>query len=79
MNFITVGLDLAKNVFHIVCVNAHGKEIKKCMLRRKQVHQFFVQLPPCCVAMEACASSHYWGRELQALGHDVKLIPPQYL
>lgn len=79
MNVTTVGLDLAKSVFHIVCLNAYGKEIKKCMLRRKQVFQFFVQLPPCRVAMEACASSHYWGRELQALGHDVKLIPPQYV
>lgn len=79
MNIITVGLDLAKNVFHVVCFNERDKEVKKRMLRRHQVLQFFVQLPPCRVGMEACASSHYWGRELRALGHDVKLIPPQYV
>ena len=79
MNIITVGLDLAKNVFHVVCFNGHLKEVKKRMLRRHQVLQFFTQLPPCRVSMEACASSNYWGRELSALGHDVKLIPPQYV
>jgi transposase len=79
MNITTVGLDLAKNVFHVVCFNEHFKEVKKRMLRRKQVRQFFSQLPPCRIGMEACASSHYWGRELRALGHDVKLIPPQYV
>ena len=79
MNIITVGLDLAKNVFHVIGFNEHGKEVKKRMLRRKQVRQFFTQLPPCLVSMEACATAHYWGRELCALGHDVKLIPPQYV
>ncbi len=79
MNIITVGLDLAKSVFHVVCFNEQFKEVKKRMLRRNQVLQFFTQLPPCKVSMEACASSHYWGRELRALGHDVKLIPPQYV
>ena len=77
MNITTVGLDLAKNVFHVVCVDINFKEVKKRMLRRNQVRQFFVQLSQCCVAMEACGGSHYWGRELQALGHIVKLIPPQ--
>lgn len=79
MNIITVGLDLAKSVFHVVCFNEHSKEVKKRMLRRHQILQFFTQLPPCRIGMEACASSHYWGRELRALGHDVKLIPPQYV
>ncbi len=74
-----VGLDLAKSVFHVVCFNKQSKEVRKRMLRRNQVLQFFTQLPPCLVAMEACASSHYWGRELRALGHDVKLIPPQHV
>ena len=68
MNITTVGLDLAKNVFHVVCFNEHNKEVKKRMLRRNQVRQFFAQLPPCRVGMEACATSHYWGRELRALG-----------
>ncbi len=79
MNIITVGLDLAKNVFHIVCLNEHNKEVKKRMLRRNQVGQFFAQLPSCQVAMEACATSHYWGRKLILMGHDVKLIPPQHV
>ena len=79
MNITTVGLDLAKNVFHVVCFNDRNKEVKKRMLRRSQVRQFFAQLPPCKVGMEACATSHYWGRELEALGHEVKLIPPQYV
>jgi transposase len=79
MNIITVGLDLAKSVFHAVCFNEHFKEVKKRMLRRNQVLQYFTQLSPCLVGMEACASSHYWGRELRALGHEVKLIPPQYV
>ena len=79
MNITTVGLDLAKSVFHVVCLNEHNKEVRRKMLRRNQVRQFFAQLPPCKVGMEACATSHYWGRELMALGHDVKLIPPQHV
>jgi transposase len=79
MNISIVGLDLAKNVFHVVCFNEHFKEVKKRMLRRHQVLQFFTRLPSCQIGMEACASSHYWGRELRALGHSVKLIPPQYV
>lgn len=79
MNITTVGLDLAKNVFHVVCLNEHNKEVKKKMLRRNQLRQFFAQLPACTVAMEACATAHYWGRELSKLGHDVKLLPPQYV
>jgi len=79
MNITITGLDLAKSVFHVVCFNNQFKEVKKRMLRRSQVLHFFTQLPSCRVAMEACASSHYWGRELRALGHDVKLIPPQHV
>ena len=79
MNITTVGLDLAKNVFHVVCLNEHNKEVRKRMLRRNQVSQYFAQLSPCLVAMEACATSHYWGRKLTLMGHDVKLIPPQHV
>ena len=79
MNISTVGLDLAKNVFHVVCFNERKKEVKKRMLRRNQVYLFFMQLSPCRIGMEACATAHYWGRELRALGHDVKLVPPQYV
>ena len=75
----TIGLDLAKNVFHVVCTNRHGKVVRKRMLRRSQVLKYFANLPISLVGMEACASAHYWARELGALGHEVKLIPPQYV
>jgi len=75
----TIGLDLAKNVFHVVCCDEHGKVVKKKMLKRFQVLNYFANLPTCLVGMEACASAHYWARELGALGHEVKLIPPQYV
>jgi len=79
MQITTVGLDLAKNIFHVVCFDARFKELRKRMLRRHQVLQFFANLPTCCIGLEACASSHYWGRELVKLGHEVKLIPPQHV
>lgn len=79
MKISTVGLDLAKNTFHVVCFNERFKEVKKRMLRRHQVLQFFAQLPPCRIGMEACSGSNYWGRELKKLGHEIKLIPPQYV
>ncbi len=80
MNKITtIGLDLAKSVFHVVCCNNRGKVVRRKMLRRSQVLAYFVNLPSCLVGMEACASAHYWARKLEVLGHQVKLIPPQYV
>ncbi len=75
----TIGLDLAKNVFHVVCCDARGKVVRKRMLKRSQVLPFFGNLERCLVGMEACAGSHYWGRELEALGFEVKLIPARYV
>ncbi len=75
----TIGLDLAKNVFHVVCCDEHGKVVKKKMLKRSQVLEYFANLSTGLVGMEACASAHHWARELGALGHQVKLIPPQYV
>jgi transposase len=75
----TIGLDLAKNVFHAVCCDKEKKILRKKMLRRSQVLSYFANLPPSLVGMEACASAHYWARELIALGHEVKLIAPQYV
>lgn len=75
----TVGLDIAKNVFQVHSVTAEGRMVVTRQLRHAQVLPFFVRLSPCLVAIEACASSHYWARELQKLGHDVKLIPAQYV
>lgn len=75
----TVGLDLAKQVFHVVCCDERGKVIRKRMLRRAQVRDYFSNLAPCLVGMEACGGAHYWARELQGLGHEVKLLPPQFV
>ena len=77
MQITTVGLDLAKNVFHVVCCNQAGKEVKKRKLRRREVLDYCRQLPACTVGIEACASSHYWARQLRQLGHTVKILPPK--
>jgi transposase len=75
----TVAVDLAKHVFQIHGCDASGKVIVAKALRRKDVLPFFASLGPCLVGMEACGTAHHWGRELMALGHDVKLIPPAYV
>src|SRR6201994_5097801 len=75
----TIGLDIAKSVFQVHGVDAAGQVVIRRQLRRQQVVAFFQKLPPCLIGTEACASSHYWARELQALGHTVRLIPPAYV
>lgn len=67
-----VGLDLAKNIFQVHGVDASGQTVVVRKLRRSGVLEFFGRLSPCVVAMEACASAHHWGREIAALGHEVK-------
>ncbi len=79
MNDTTIGLDIAKNIFHLVELNARGKLQRKKILRRAALLPYFVQLPTSQIALEACSSSHYWARELQALGHAVILLPPQHV
>ena len=79
MNISTVGLDLAKNVFQVHAINDAGEVIVRRSLRRGQVLPFFTKLEPCLIGMEACGTSHHWARELAALGHDVKLMPPAYV
>ncbi len=74
----TIGLDLAKRVFEVHGVDAAGEVMIRRSLRRGQVLGFFSKLPRCLVGLEACATSHYWGRELSRLGHEVRLIPPSY-
>jgi transposase len=75
----TVGLDLAKSVFQVHGADSDGRPVVRKKLRRGQVLVFFAGLSPCLVGLEACASAHHWARELQALGHDVRMIPPQYV
>ena len=75
----TVGLDLAKSVFQVHGADQDGRPVVRKKLRRGQVLGFFAELSPCLIGLEACASAHYWARELQALGHEVRLIPPQYV
>ncbi len=76
---ITIGLDLAKSVFQVHGVDGSGKPVIRRQLRRRQVLPFFKKLPPCLVGLEACASSHYWAREISAFGHDVRMMPARYV
>lgn len=75
----TVGLDLAKSVFHIHCADADGQVMARKKLRRSHVVKFLSELEPCLVGLEACGSAHHWAREIEALGHEVRLIPPQFV
>src|SRR5438105_153051 len=75
----TIGLDIAKSVFQVHGVDAAGNVIVRRQLKRRYVLPFFQKLPPCLVGIEACASSHHWSRELQSLGHKVRLMPPAYV
>ena len=74
-----IGFDLAKAVFQVHGADGEGRAVLRRRLRRGKVLAFFAGLPSCLVGMEACASAHYWAREIQALGHEVRLIPPQYV
>ena len=75
----TIGLDIAKSVFQVHGVDAEGNVVTRRQLKRRYLLAFFEKLPPCLVGIEACASSHHWSRELQALGHNVRLMPPAYV
>jgi transposase len=75
----TIGLDIAKSVFQVHGVDAAGQVVIRRQLKRRYVAAFLQKLPPCLVGIEACASSHYWSRELQALGHMVRLMPAAYV
>jgi transposase len=74
----TIGLDIAKNVFQVHGVDRTGAVMVRRALRRCQLLAWFAKLPPCLVGIEACATAHYWARELRKLGHEVRLIPPAY-
>jgi transposase len=75
----TIGIDIAKNVFQVHGVDAAGAVVLRRQLRRAEVMKFFGGLPPCLVGMEACGSAHYWARQVGALGHEVRLLPPAHV
>src|SRR5258708_12125174 len=75
----TVGLDLAKSVFQVHAVDEMGSVMMRKRLRRSQVLAFFARIPPCLVGLEACGTAHHWARELIALGHEARLMPPNYV
>ena len=79
MQISTIGIDLAKRVFQIHGVDQDGNVVLRKQLRRAQVLGSFGELPPCLVGMEACGTSHHWAREIATLGHEVRLMPPQYV
>jgi transposase len=79
MQIATIGLDIAKNVFYVYGVDSQGQAVVSRQLRRRQVVAFFSQIQPALVGIEACATSHYWARQLMQLGHGVRLMPPHYV
>ena len=79
MKITTIGIDLAKEVFQIHGVNAHGRIMVRKQLRRGEMAKFFANLEPCLIGMEACGSSHHWARKLSEFGHTVKLMSPQFV
>jgi transposase len=79
MQVTTIGLDLAKQVFQVHCIDAEGVVVLRRRLRRSEVVKFFGTLSGCLIGIEACATAHHWARELSRLAHQVKLIPPSYV
>jgi hypothetical protein len=79
MKISTVGIDLAKNVFQVHGIDEHGKAVLRKRLRRNQVAEFFVNLPPCLIGMETCGSAHHWARKLEGMAHTVRLMAPQHV
>ena len=79
MKITTIGIDLAKNVLQVHGADERGKAVLRKQLRRDQITTFFANLEPCLIGIEACGSAHHWARQLEALGHTVKLIAPQFV
>lgn len=75
----TVGIDIAKSVFQVHAIDNGGNVVVRRQLRRQQMLKFFAQVPSCLIGIEACGTAHYWARELSALGHEVRLMPPAYV
>jgi len=74
MKITTIGIDIAKSIFHLYAISKMGRYVKKKQLKRHQLLAYLARLEPCVIAMEACGGANYWAREIKALGHEVKLI-----
>lgn len=74
-----LGIDLAKNIFHVHGCDEHGRELVSKKISRKKLAEFVVQLPKCVIGMEACSGAHYWGRKFAEMGHEIRLVAPQYV
>lgn len=79
MKITTLGIDLAKEVFQVHGVDQHGKAVLRKQLKRAEMAKFFANLTPCLIGMEACGSAHHWARKLEAYGHTVRLMAPQFV
>ena len=79
MTIIRIGLDTSKHVFQIHGVDENEQPVLRRQLRRSEFEKFFAKLPPTRIALEACGASHHWARRLRGLGHEVLLMPPQYI
>src|ERR1700739_1731666 len=79
MNIATVGIDLAKSIFRLHGIDARGVVVLRRQVTRKQLLPFLARLSPCLIGMEACAGGHYWAREINKLGHTVKLMSPHFV
>ena len=79
MEITTIGLDMAKSVFQLHAVDAEGTVVWRKKVRRGALLETLAQVPACLIGMEACATAHYWAREISALGHEVRLMPPAYV
>ena len=79
MQAVTIGPDIAKSLFQVHAVDSRGNVVIRRQLKRRQVLPFFKKLSSCLVGIEACATSHHWSRELQSLGHAVRLMPSAYV
>ena len=79
MNIKTLGIDIAKNSFHVYGVDYKGKKLTSKSITRKKLPEFIANLPPCLIGIEACGGSNYWGQKFSQMGHEVKLISPQFV
>lgn len=79
MQLTTIGIDLAKNVFQVHAADSHGKTVFNKSVKRAQLAEVIVQLPPCLIGMEACSGAHHWARKFSAMGHTVRLMAPQFV